>query len=61
VEFLREYARCSKQSKAEGHIPCEPAQSPRFRQDMPSTVLFVNRLLNANKAPALADNSTPSP
>lgn len=61
VEFLREYARCSQQFKAEGHITCDPAQSPRFRQDMPSTVSFVNRVLSATKAPALAASSTPSP
>lgn len=61
VEFLTQYARGSKLFKAEGHIACEPAQSPRFRQDMPSTVSFVNRLLNVAKAPALAASSTPSP
>jgi hypothetical protein len=41
VEFLTQYARGSKLFKAEGHIACEPAQSPRFRQDMPATVSFV--------------------
>lgn len=61
MEFLTQYARGTKLFKAEGHIACEPAQSPRFRQDMPSTVSFVNRLLTVAKAPALASSSTPSP
>lgn len=61
MEFLTQYARGTKVFKAEGHIACEPAQSPRFRQDMPSTVSFVNRLLTVAKAPALESNSTPSP
>lgn len=61
VEFLTQYARGTKLFKAEGHITCEPAQSPRFRQDMPATVSFVNHLLNVAKAPALSASSTPSP
>ena len=61
MEFLTQYARGTKVFKAEGHIACEPAQSPRFRQDMPATVSFVNHLLNVAKAPDLSANSTPSP
>lgn len=61
LEFLNQYARGTTVFKTEGYIACEPAQSPRFRQDMPSTVSFVNRQLNAIKAPALSSSSTPSP
>lgn len=61
VEFVTQYARGSQLFKAQGHIACEPAQSPRFRQDLPATVSFVNQLLNVAKAPALSASSTPSP
>lgn len=60
MEFLTQYANGSKLFKREGHITCEPALSPRFRQDMPSTVRFVNRMLGLAKNPTPDTSSNPS-